>query len=320
TKVFVDALEPERRKWLKDTPFHKLLDMDRNIQNNGLIRKFASIFYTKDHSIELEGERHVITPQDVTKFLGIEDGDDEEVIKMPRRGEQTKVLPKLIKVFVRKGHKGICIDYVKKRLRDSWDEDTVKRAFILLALQYIIYPLSDRAYLHESCLHLVEDVSALNKKRWATFAITSLVNGIEKYKNYKGNTQIFIGGCALLLQLYATKGSITTPLECDKRGKMTRDKDCSGSSSSSKTIKSSHLEAMDTTRKIYENVMDEVRKCKNKMKVHKSQRDVMEDNYQNIFSILESQRDTTITTFQKSLDEHVAAVARDTRVDPQNVI
>ncbi|GKD88323.1 RNA-directed DNA polymerase, eukaryota, partial [Tanacetum coccineum] len=56
-KVFVDALEPlepERRKWLEDTPFHKLLDMDR--ENNALIKKFVSMFNTEDHSIELEGK------------------------------------------------------------------------------------------------------------------------------------------------------------------------------------------------------------------------------------------------------------------------
>ncbi|GJR82217.1 hypothetical protein Tco_0153002 [Tanacetum coccineum] len=165
TEVFVDALEPvepERQKWLEDTPFHKLLDMDR--ENNALIKKFASIFNTKDHR-----------------------------------------------------------------------------------------------------------------------------------------------GCALLLQFYATKGSITTPLECDNRGKKTRDKECSGSSSS-ETIESSHLKEMDTKRKIYENVMAEVRKCQRRMKVHESQRDVMEGNFQNIFSVLESQRDTTIATLQKCLDEHVAAL------------
>nr|GEX38608.1 ribonuclease H-like domain-containing protein [Tanacetum cinerariifolium] len=38
----------------------------------------------------------------------------------------------------------------------------------------------------ESCLDLVRDVSALNKKRWATFVITSLVKGTKKSKNYKG--------------------------------------------------------------------------------------------------------------------------------------
>nr|GEW81742.1 hypothetical protein [Tanacetum cinerariifolium] len=90
-------------------------------------------------------------------------------------------------------------------------------------------PRRDRAYLHESCLHLVEDVSALTRK-----------DGF--------------------------KGSITTPLECDKRRKKTRDKECSGPSSS-ETIESSHLEAMDTTRKIYEKVMAEVRKCHTRMKV-----------------------------------------------------
>nr|GEX14517.1 hypothetical protein [Tanacetum cinerariifolium] len=109
----------------------------------------------------------------------------------------------------------------------------------------------------------------------------------------------------------------TTPLECDKRRKKTRDKECSGPSSS-ETIESSHLEAMDTTRKIYEKVMAEVRKCHTRMKVNDSQRDVIEGNFQNIFSALESQRDTTIATFQKSLDEHVARVAR--REDPQDII
>ncbi|GJY18895.1 hypothetical protein Tco_0390386 [Tanacetum coccineum] len=86
----------------------------------------------------------------------------------------------------------------------SLDEDIVKRAYMLLALRYIVYP-SNHNYFPVSCLDLVQDVSSLNKKRWATFVITSL------------------------MKLYATKGSITTPkrnlpLECNKHGKKTHDK------------------------------------------------------------------------------------------------
>ncbi|GJR82218.1 hypothetical protein Tco_0153003 [Tanacetum coccineum] len=140
TEDALEPLEPERRKWLEDTPFHKLLDMDR--ENNALIKKFVSMFNTEDHRIE----------------------DGEEEIKMPRRGQQTKILPKRIKDFVRRGQKGIFIDYVKTKLRESWDEDTLKRAYILL------------------------------------------------------------GGALFSCRFYATKGSFTTPLQCDKRGKKTRDK------------------------------------------------------------------------------------------------
>nr|GEX14516.1 histone-lysine N-methyltransferase, H3 lysine-9 specific SUVH4 [Tanacetum cinerariifolium] len=58
--------------------------------------------------------------------------------------------------------------------------------------------------------------------------------------------------------------------------------ECSGPSSS-ETIESSHLEAMDTTRKIYEKVMAEVRKCHTRMKVNDSQRDVMEERLGTVF-------------------------------------
>ncbi|GKF47622.1 hypothetical protein Tco_0137424, partial [Tanacetum coccineum] len=152
----------------------------------------------------------------------IEDGEDEKEIKMHKQGERISLPLQLKKDFLNK--KGeICMDKVKNNLWESFDEDNIKRAYMLLAFQYIICPPS-HGPLPLSCLHLVEDVSALNKKRWATFVINSLVKGIEKYNISKGNTERPIGGCLLLLQLYATKGSITTPLKCDKRGKKTRDK------------------------------------------------------------------------------------------------
>ncbi|GJZ27552.1 hypothetical protein Tco_0571805 [Tanacetum coccineum] len=108
TNVFVDALESleaERRKWLEDTAFYKLIDMGRNIQNNALIKKLATMFNTEDHNIELEGQRHVLTLEDVTEILGIVDGEEEE-IKMPKRGQTTDVPSWLKKDFVERGKKG----------------------------------------------------------------------------------------------------------------------------------------------------------------------------------------------------------------------
>ncbi|GJV02554.1 hypothetical protein Tco_1336123 [Tanacetum coccineum] len=74
--------------------------MSRNIQNNVIIKKFASMFNTEDHSIELKGERHVVTAKDVTHTMGTEDGEEE--IKMPGRGQNTHVPTQLKKDFVKR--------------------------------------------------------------------------------------------------------------------------------------------------------------------------------------------------------------------------
>lgn len=217
TNHFVDTLErlgPERRKWLEDTPFHKLLLMERHIQNNAMIKKLATMFNTQDNSLELEGETCVLTANDFTRIMGIEDGEEE--IKIPREGKnkprkgkkkprkaQIKPLPtelELKRDFVEEGQNHICMKKVMTKLSEDLDEDNVKRAYVLFALQYIVCAPSEKD-LPLSYLDLVRDVSCLKKKRWATFAIDRLVKGIKTYKNSKGTKEIHLGGCTLFLQV-----------------------------------------------------------------------------------------------------------------------
>ncbi|GJZ27553.1 hypothetical protein Tco_0571806 [Tanacetum coccineum] len=63
---------------------------------------------------------HVLTLEDVTEILGIVDGEEEEEIKMPKRGQTTDVPSWLKKDFVERGKKRIYIDKVKTHLRESW--------------------------------------------------------------------------------------------------------------------------------------------------------------------------------------------------------
>ena len=206
---------------MEDTPFHKLLLMERHIQNNVMIKKLATMFNIQENSLELECETRVLMANDFTRIMGIEDGEEE--IEIPRKGQnkpregqnkhrkgkkkprkaQNKLLPtelELKRNFVNEGQNHICMKKVTTELSEGLDEDNVKRAYILFALQYIVCAPSEKD-LHLSYLDLVRDISSLKKKRWATFAIDRLVKGIRTYQNSKGTKEIHLGGCTLFLQV-----------------------------------------------------------------------------------------------------------------------
>ncbi|GJV41449.1 aminotransferase-like mobile domain-containing protein [Tanacetum coccineum] len=218
TKKFLDALEnlePERQKMLEDTPFYKLLEIKPGIQDNEKIKQLASLFNTDEKCLEIKGVKYVVTAEDFTQIMGMEDGEE-----------------KITKLKQVKGKPDIDMKEIVNQLSEGKNEDEVKRAYALLALRYIICAPPKGALGH-SFLNLVQDVGSLNKKKWATYAIESLVEGIKIYKTGKGKGERNLGGCTIFLQLYAEKmiPKENLPWGCDDmRHKKKRGKDCTDSS------------------------------------------------------------------------------------------
>lgn len=215
----LDKLGPERRKMLEkmleDSPFYKLLEMERGVQDNKRVKQLATLFNLKENCIEIEGVKYIVTANDFTQIMGV--GDGEEEINMPGRGAkkqdpteaqkksptqaQKKLLAQLRRDFMEKGN-NISMKNVVETLSESIDENNVKRAFALLALRFIIYAPSNGKLNGSFFLDLVQDIGGLHKKKWATFAIEKLVDGIKTYKTGKGNKiERNLGGCAIFLQV-----------------------------------------------------------------------------------------------------------------------
>nr|GFB25994.1 hypothetical protein [Tanacetum cinerariifolium] len=162
------------------------------------------MFNTKDRSLLLpDGSRCVVTPQDFTSIMGVEDGD--EVVVMPKTSvlkppsEQTSIF------LVKYGNQWWASNKnVLEELTTSKDKDTVKRAFALYALRSIVCPPVGNSLCGNYLKH-VDDVNGLKKKKWATHALNNLVHGINTYKNGRGTTRKNLSGCTIFLLLYARK-------------------------------------------------------------------------------------------------------------------
>ncbi|PWA48605.1 Aminotransferase-like mobile domain-containing protein [Artemisia annua] len=329
TNSFLDPLEnlePGRRKLLEDSPFRKLLEMKRGVQNNKRIKQLASMFNTEERCLEIEGVKYVVTPEDFSRIMGVEDGDEE--IEMPGRGAkkkssteaqkkspneaERKLLAQLTRDFTKHGKGQIDMEKVVEQLRGSTNEDNVKRAFALLTLRYIICAPSNCPLTH-SFLNLVHDVSGLKKKKWATYAIESLVKGIKTLKKGKGNEERYLGGCAIFLQLFAEKMIPKENLhfECDdKRQKRKRDKACRDPPM---TAESLYLKAKETVQQVGGKYRVKMQKLRKENDSEYKNDPLSKNVSDSVISLLESGGEDTLATCQRTLDERFEGVARDRR-------
>ncbi|PWA40373.1 hypothetical protein CTI12_AA563200 [Artemisia annua] len=222
-KAFAETmtdLPEERLKLLEDSPFYKLVEMmSGHVQNNKVIKKLASMFSTNNKSLSLllDGTRCIVTPQDFTSITGVEDGDEDVIIRKNSKPEEE---PEETKIFLTENGKVSNVN-VLEQLTHTKDYDTLRRAFALLAMQKIICaPLNGT--LGRSYLKYVRDVSLLRKKKWATHAIHLLVRSINTYKNGRGMTRS-LGGCTVFLLLYVRK-KISETIPDDELSDETRKK------------------------------------------------------------------------------------------------
>lgn len=227
-KAFAKAmtdLPAKRLKLLEDSPFYKLSEtMSGHVQNNKVIKKLASLFSVNNKSLSLllDGTRFIVTPQDFTSIMGVEDGDEDVII---RKNSKLEKEPEVTSLFLKENGMVVSNDSVLKQLTHTKDKDTLSRAFALLALQKIICAPSNGT-LGRSYLKYVREVTALRRKKWATHAIHLLVRSINTYKNSRKKTRK-LGGCTVFLQLYVMKKiSETIPVELsdETRKKMIADK------------------------------------------------------------------------------------------------
>ncbi|PWA93219.1 hypothetical protein CTI12_AA073140 [Artemisia annua] len=215
----MNALGAERKKLLEDSPFYKLLEMSGKVQNNEKIKKLVSVFNTNDRSLLLpDGSRCVVTPQDFTSIMGVEDGDEEvDIHKNQVReppSEQTRM-------FLSDNVKESLVSNIKvlKELKESKDKDTLNRAFALYALRFIICAPTKNS-LPGSYLEYVENVSSIKKKKWATHAVECLVRGIDTYNKDKRQKTKTLSGCTVFLLLYVRKKiSDTIPEELSEEAR-----------------------------------------------------------------------------------------------------
>ncbi|PWA78766.1 spc97 / Spc98 family of spindle pole body (SBP) component [Artemisia annua] len=91
-------------------------------------------------------------------------------------------------------YKYICEDKVKDALEEAPENDeiTIKQAFVLIALHYIVCPAAG-GRLGKNWLWYVLDVGSLNTQPWVTIAMKTLKEGIKNYQTGKG-AERSIGG------------------------------------------------------------------------------------------------------------------------------
>nr|GEZ68686.1 hypothetical protein [Tanacetum cinerariifolium] len=145
TNPFLDSLEKlgsDRIKIWEGSPFYDLLKMKRDVQDNDMIKRLASLFNIKDRSLEIGGINFIVTAEDFTDIMGIKDGD-EEVEMAPKHTEKSPTELKRIfsnskKVKFDIDNKNVIEQLTHSVVTHSVDEDTVKRAYALYALRDII--------------------------------------------------------------------------------------------------------------------------------------------------------------------------------------
>ncbi|KAI8571555.1 hypothetical protein RHMOL_Rhmol01G0129000 [Rhododendron molle] len=201
----ISKLSLEQSEAIREIGLGGLLGLRCMKQDHTLTRWLIKNFDPESSSMDVHGQRLLLTPVEVHNVLGIQCEGKDVKLKGSREGFMD--LSKIVGVVQGSIHLKGLKDYLKETKSVG---DDFKMKFVLYVLGAFLCPTT-KPVLKKSYLHAVKNVEAMKECNWAKLTLDFLISSVRKCKQ-KGHLRA--NGCLLLLVVFHFVGSRFFILTC----------------------------------------------------------------------------------------------------------
>ncbi|KAK3229788.1 hypothetical protein Dsin_001669 [Dipteronia sinensis] len=193
----VNKLSEEQKQAIRALGFGNLLALNCGRLRLKICRWLVDNFDTKACSIHIHGRRFVINSSIFARVFGISDQGDPIAISgdVPNKDFWESKFSMT--------SRGIFLKDIEHCLEEMTTADDEFKVTLCLFLLGTILSPSATDYIHTGYLIPLSDVGKICMKNWSSWCLSSLCEGIEKFKiNRPGMKKCCISSCVLFLQLF----------------------------------------------------------------------------------------------------------------------
>lgn len=191
--VIVRKFSEEQCTAVKAIGLGGILDLSCTKLNHEICQWLVNNFDPDSQSLTVHGRTFVMTESHVGKCLGISEQGKIVLMNSPQAYPKLSKLLGVTKGFVQIS--GLVVYLLSEKVAD----EDFKRKFALYILGSFLFPTT-KPVVHESLIHLVSEVGALENVNWARITLDFLCKAIQGQRT---NNRVHANGCLFLLLVCA---------------------------------------------------------------------------------------------------------------------